>query len=69
MDTYVTLRSTHGILQEVRCFGEKSAAEAYTKSVVESEEFAVKDAGDRPWLGSWGDDDGCGIILALAETE
>ena len=68
MQTYVTLVFSHHILQEATGFNSKDAAMAAAQAKVKAEGFDPIDFGDKPWLGNWGDDDGCGVIVAPVEV-
>jgi hypothetical protein len=69
MTLYIALRSSHGKLQETRIFNEQAAALNYANEVVANDGFEPKDSEGKPWLVNFGDDDGCGIIVAAAEVE
>ncbi len=69
MPLFITLRSTHHELQEARIFQDEAVAMQYAFDVVMTEGFEPKGAEGKPWLGSWGDDDGCSLIVASAEVE
>lgn len=69
MALYVALRSSHHVLQEAKVFQDEAAALAYANAIVEKDGFTPKDSGDKPWLGNWGDEDGCGVIVAPADIE
>ncbi|MGE0058219.1 MAG: hypothetical protein AB7P33_03335 [Dehalococcoidia bacterium] len=69
MPLFIALRSTHHELQEARIFSNQDSAFQYAIEVVMLEGFEPKDYEGKPWLGSWGDDDGCGVIIAPADVE
>jgi hypothetical protein len=69
MPLYMTLRSSHHKLQETRIFNDEAAAMKYANEVVTGDGFEPKDSEGKPWLGNWGDEDGCGIIVASADIE